>query len=64
MLKISYDVGLFPNHDAKVRHFFETTKHFPNYFSKNCIFLILLDLNQGFWTKLGLNWSFILNQFV
>ena len=26
MSKISYDVGLFPNHDAKVRHFFETTK--------------------------------------
>lgn len=55
MLKISYDVGLFPNHDAKVRHFFETTKYFPNYFSKNCIFFVLLDLNQGFWTKLGLN---------
>lgn len=55
MSKISYDVGLFPNHDAKVRHFFESTKHFPNYFSKNCIFLVLLDLNQGFWTKLCLN---------
>ena len=55
MLKISYDVGLFPNHDAKVRHLLETTKHFPNDFSKNCIFLVLLDLNQGFWTKLGLN---------
>ena len=55
MSKISYDVGLFPNHDAKVRIFFETAKHFPNYFSKNCIFLVLLDLNQGFWAKLGLN---------
>ena len=48
MSKISYDVGLFPNHDAKVRLFFETTKHFPNYFFKKLHFLVLLDLNQGF----------------
>ena len=55
MSKISYDVGLFPNHDAKISIFLFPTKFFINYFSKNCIFLVLLDLNQGFWPKLGLN---------
>ena len=55
MLKISYDVGLFPNHDAKVRIFFETTKYFPNSFSTNCTFFVLFYLNKRFWAKFGLN---------